>query len=199
MQISGHQIDDFKSERKGITPPLPVILRLVPILLYCSIGVAILMSSIYFIQFRLAIQKRDGHKAQTRSLAAQTQDARNQRTALEAQIKKATDLESWVASARSLQPLIVDIARSMGPRSTIVDLRLDRDADSPAQLKLGIRLGTDSTKQIDTTLEKIAAQKYRAFSPQQTLGRGELDYRATLVWQDPSRTSNAAPPQPPVP
>lgn len=184
MQITGRKIDDFKTDRKGIAPPLPVVLRLVPVMLYCSIAVTIILSLVYLIQYRQSVKKRDAHNATVVSLNAQTQEARNQRTALEAQIKIATDIESWVAGSRPLQPLIVEIANSMGTRSTIVDLRLDRDANAPAQLKLAIKLGTDSTKQLDFTLEKIAGQKYRAFSPQQTLGRSELDYSATLVWQN---------------
>ena len=189
MQVIGRKIDDFKTDRKGIAPPLPLVLRLVPVLFYCSIAVTILLSLIYFVQFQQAVKKRDGHKASTVALNAQTQEARNQRTALEAQIKIATDIESWVSGSRPLQPLIVEIAGSMGARSTIVDLRLDRDPLAPAQLKLTIKLGTDSTKQLDFTLEKIAGQKYRAFSPQQTLGRSELDYSATLVWQNPNQRS----------
>lgn len=195
MQLTERQIDDFKTDRKDIAPPLPVVLRLVPLLFYCSIAVAVILSSIFFIQFRLAIQKRDTHKAQTGSLATQTQDARNQRTALEAQIKKATDIQTWVASSRPVQPLLVEIARSMGPHSSIVDLRLDRGSDNPAQIKLGLKMGTDSTKQLDLTMEKISALNYRAFSPTQTLGRGELDYKATLVHQDPLRQADEEVPQ----
>lgn len=193
MQITERQIDDFKSDRKDIAPPLPVVLRLVPLLFYCSIAVAVILSSIFAIQFQLAVQKRDAHKAQSASLVTQSQDARTQRAALEAQIKKATDIQSWVASSRPLQPLLVEVTRSMGPRSSILDLRLDRDLDNPAQIKMGLRMGTDSTKQLDLTVEKIAALNYRAFSPTQTLGRGELDYKATLVNQDPLRQSEEAP------
>ncbi len=189
MQITERQIDDFKTDRKDIAPPLPVVLRLVPLLFYCSIAVAVILSSIFAIQFQLAVQKRDGHKSQSATLATQTQDARTQRAALESQIKKATDIQSWVASSRPVQPLLVEITRSMGPRSSIVDLRLDRDLENPAQIKMGLRMGTDSTKQLDLTVEKIAALNYRAFSPTQTLGRGELDYKATLVHQDPLRQS----------
>lgn len=183
MQITAKQIDDFKTERKDIMPPLPVILRLVPILFYLSIGVTILLSSLYLLQYRLAEKKRDDHRAMTRQIDARASETAAQRTALEAEIKKATDIERWVASSQPVQPLLVEIARSMGPKSSIVDLRLERDASNPAQLRLAMRIGTDSTKQLDTTLERIAALDYRTFSPQQNLGRGELDYRATLIRQ----------------
>ena len=181
MLLPAKQIDDFKTDRKDIMPPLPVLLRLVPLLFYCSIGVALILGSIFFLQLQLAAQKLESHRTQTGSLEVQTQEAKNQRIALEAEIKKATNIQAWVESSRPIQPLLVDIARSMGPRSSIIDLRLDRDADAPAQLKFSIKLGTDSTKQLDITLDKIAKQDYRTFSPQQNLGRGELDYRATLV------------------
>lgn len=195
MQITGRQIDDFKSDRKDIAPPLPVVLRLVPLLFYCSIAVAVILSSIFAIQFQFAVQKRDTHKTMTASLGAQTQDTRSQRAALEAQIKKATDIQNWVASSRSLQPLILAVTRSMGPRSSIVDLRLDRNPDNPSQIKMTLSMGTDSTKQLDLTVEKIAALNYRAFSPTQTLGRGQLDYKATLVHQDPFNRQNEEAPQ----
>jgi hypothetical protein len=181
VQITDRHIDDFKSDRKDISPPLPVVLRLVPILFFCSIAVAVILSSIFFIQFRLAIQKRDGHQAQTGSLKAQTQESRNQRAALEAQIKKASDVQNWVESSRPLQPLVVEIARSMSPKSSVADLRLERSPDDPSQIRLAMKIGTDSTKQLDLTMEQIALLDYRAFSPTRELGRGELDYKATLV------------------
>ena len=190
MQITEHQIDDFKSDRKDIAPPLPAVLRLVPLVFYCSIAVAVILSSIFAIQFQLAVQKRENHKTATAAVAVQTQDAKNQRTALEAQIKKATDIQSWVSSSRPLQPLILAITRSMGPRSSIVDLRLDRETDNPAQIKMSLSMGTDSTKQLDLTVEKIGELNYRAFAPTQTLARGELDYKATLVHQDPFSHQN---------
>lgn len=197
MLINERHIDDFKSDRKDITPPLPVVLRLVPILFYCSIAAAVIFCSIFFLQLRIGIKKRDDHKAQAASLAAQTQAARNQRTALEAQIKKANDIKSWVENSRPIQPLVVEIARSMSPKASILDLRLDRAADDPAQIRLAIKIGTDSTKQLDLTMEKIAQLDFRAFSPTREMGRGELDYKATLVRKRESSDPDEQPPQSP--
>jgi len=197
MQLDARTIDDFKADRKGITPPLPTILRLVPILLYCSIAVTVLLVSLFLVQYRMATQKRDGHLLQAKTLLGQKDASRNDRSALEIRIKKATDVKSWVAGSRQLQPLIMEITRSMAPKSTIMDLRLERDAASPAQLNLAPRLGPDTTNQLDTTLERMATQKYRVLSPEQQLGRGELAYRATLIRQEPDRQPEA--PLPPAP
>ena len=192
MLINETRIDDFKTDRKDITPPLPVILRLVPLLFYCSIGLAIALSLVFLSQIRAASTKRDNSHAQEASLKVQTQETQNQRTALEAQIKKANAVENWITSSRPLQPLVVDIARSMGPKSSILDLRLDRIPELPSQLRLSLKLATDTTKQLDTTMEAIAKHKYRSFSPVQSLGRGELDYRATLVRQEQVKNGEEA-------
>jgi hypothetical protein len=192
MLIEEPIIDDFKVDRKGITPALPLILRLVPVGFYCSIGVTIILCALFFFQLRLAGVKRDGHKAQVETLKVDAQKARAERTALEAEIKKANNVENWVGSSRVIQPLVVGIARSMGPKSSILDLRLTRVPDNLAQLKLSIKMATASTKQLDATLEEITKHKYRAISPVQTLGHGELDYRATLVRQESTKAGEEA-------
>jgi hypothetical protein len=198
MQINDRQIDDFKSDRKDITPPLPLVLRLVPILFYCSIAVTVILCSIFFIQFRVGIAKRDNHRAQTAVLNAQTQASRNERAALEAQIKKATDIQEWVRGSLPLQPLVVEITRSMAPKSSLLDMRIDRSGDDPSQLRLNLKIGTDSTKQLDITTERIASLDYRAFSPTRELGRGELDYKATLVRRNAEQADDSqAPPKAP--
>ena len=44
----------------------------------------------------------------------------------------------------------------MAANSSIVELNLERDPETPSQLKLGLRLNTDSDKQLDQTLADIA-------------------------------------------
>jgi cell division protein FtsB len=191
MQIIDRQIDDFKTDRKDISPPLPVVLRLVPILFFCSIAFTVIFSALFFLQFRIAIHKRDRHRAQAAALATQTQQSRNERSALEAQIQKATDIQSWVTGSQPLQPLVVEIARSIGPKASILDLRLDRVAEDPSQIRMNLTVGTDTTKQLDLTMERIAALDFRAFSPTRELGRGELSYKATLVRRNEQTTPEA--------
>jgi len=46
-------------------------------------------------------------------------------------------------------------------------------------------MNADSDKQLEDTLAKIEEMHYREFSPTQTRVRGDLDYRASLLWQNP--------------
>lgn len=190
MLISGKDIDDFKTERKNISPPLPVTLRLVPILFYLSIVMGILLNGLFALQLAQATRAKD---QATQELSTTKQDlakVQADRTALEAEVKRASDVATWLESARPLQPMIVNIARSIEPDSSIVELKLERDAENPTQLKLGLRLNGESTKQLDLVLEQIAAQQFRIYTPQQSSQRGEIEYKSTLVWQ-PGGAPNA--------
>lgn len=191
MQIYARTIDDFKTERKDIAPPLPGYLRLVPMFLYLSIVASILLNALFIARFSQAGQAKDISLKQDRQTLADLDAAKKQRGELETEAKKATDMANWVDASRPLQPLIVEIARSMEPEASLMELRMDRDAENAAQVKLSLRLQTDNARQLDQTLQTIANSRFRTYSPQQSMVKGEVDYKATLLWQDAAREQSA--------
>ena len=192
MLIPEARIDDFKTDRKDIAPPLPMIMRLVPILFYLSILFLAVVGSVASLHAKLASDQRNAVLARVEDLKAQIEQAKKDRTALESEIVEATDMEAWVLASMPLQPLVVDIIRSMGPQSEIVELSIERDAETPSQLRLNLKLNTDSDKQLDQTLAVIGSRKYREFNPTQTRAQGNLDYRASLLW-DPNAEQRQTP------
>lgn len=185
MQIVADQIDDLKTDRKDIMPALPMVFRLVPLLFYGAIAFAVIISAVALWNARVATQKRDTIRQKIAGLNTEITTTKAGRAALESKIREATDLENWVLASMPLQPLVVEIIRSMAPNSSIVELSLERDANTPSQLKLGLRLNTNSDKQLDQTLASIKNMDYREFSPTQTRVRGALDYKTSLLWQNP--------------
>lgn len=194
MQISGKFVDDFKTDRKGISPPLPIYLRLLPIVFYLTVFASILLNGLFVLRFGQATKERDDANARDTAVQADLATAQKQRTDLEGEAKKASDIGSWVEGSRPLQPLVVDIARSIEAGGSIEELRLDRAAENPAQIRLSMHLGSDSPRQLDLTLAKISERKFRLFSPQQTLVKGDINYKATMLWQDANRAQTQTPP-----
>ncbi len=173
--------DDFKTERKDITPPLPAILRLVPILFYLTVASSIILCALFLYQLKLA---NDNILAANSGLAeaqAQVATAAAERKELEAQILRATDVQGWVEGSRPLQPLVVAVARSIGEEASLADLKLDRDEESPSNLKLAMRIGTSSATQLEETTDAISRENFRLLQPEQTLAEGQINYRATIV------------------
>jgi hypothetical protein len=188
MQISGSRIDDFKTDRKGIMPPLPMVFRLVPILFYGAVAFLLVIGSVATFQLRHIEGRAAQIQAETSQLQASIEMTKQSRAALGADIRRATDLEAWVLASMPLQSLVVAIIRSMGPRAAIIDLTVERDPETPSQLRLRLRLSADSDKQLEVTLDTIRQMNYREFSPTQTMVRGDLDYRTKLLWDNPAET-----------
>lgn len=189
MVIEPAVVHDLKTERPDVAPPLPTVLRLVPILFYTvTAGVAVLLA-FFALQLRIADSNLAYWQEESNRTRAQLEETKEQRQTVEGSAKRAAEVLSWVEGSRPLQPLVVTIARSIGSASSIEELSLDRDAQSPAQIKMALKLNSDGTRQLNLTLERIAQLNYRTYSAQQQQGRGEMDYRATLLWQDPQRTT----------
>lgn len=184
MQIHAKSIDDFKSDRKDISPPLPIYLRILPVVFYLTVVGSILLNGLFFMNLSQASKNKDLALARERQVQADLATAKKERGDLENEAKKATDILAWMDAARPLQPLMVEIARSIEPDSSILELRLDRDADNPTQIRFALRLASETTRQLDLTLAKISDLRFRTFSPQQSLDKGEIDYKATLLWLD---------------
>ncbi len=185
MLIADTKIDDFKTPRKDIAPPLPMVMRLAPILFYLSLVFLVVVGSVASWRAKVSSDQRNAVTARIESLKAEIEQTKNERAALEKEIVRATDLEAWVLASMPLQPLVVEIINSMGPQSEIVDLTIERDAETPSQLRLHLTLNTASDKQLDETLAVIQGRQYREFNPTQTRVQGNLDYKASLLW-DPN-------------
>ncbi len=185
MLIAETQIDDFKTERKDIAPPLPAIMRLVPLLFYLSLLFLSVVGTVASLHAKFSSDQRAAVNARIDSLKKEIEATKARRSALEVEINEAMDLEAWVLASMPLQPLVVAIIRSMRPESEIVDLSIERDAESPSQLRLALKLNVVSDEQLEETLKSIRDMHYREFNPTQTQSQGNLDYKASLLWQDP--------------
>ena len=155
-----------------------------------AISVALLLlaavGSFASMHIKFASDHLDSLLGRIGQLKKEIEAIKTEKTALENEIQEATDLEAWVLASSPLQPLVVAIIRSMSPQSEIVDLTLERDAETPSQLRISMELNTVSEKQIADTLGVIRELNYREFNSTHTRVQGKLNYTARLLWKDPA-------------
>ncbi len=180
MLIDARKIDDFKTERKDLLPPLPMTFRLVPILFYMSVLFLAVVGSVAIWHARAASQRYQALVGETAALQQQIQQSKSARDQLDERTLEAMDLENWVLASMPVQPLVVEIHDSIQGNSSIVNLTVERDPQTPSQLKLDLVLQTDSEKQLDSILEAVKNLGYRILSPTQSMEKENLKYRATL-------------------
>lgn len=189
MLIDARKIDDFKTERKDLLPALPLVYRMVPILFYLSLLFLAVVGSSALWHSRVASQRYQTVVLESSSLQKKIDAAKTARADLEKGIREAADLENWVLASMPIQPLVVGIIRSMEEDSNIMELTLERDAETPSQLRLALTINTESDGQIDRTLKVIRDLSYREFSPTQSVDQGNVEYRASLLWRRPSEAA----------
>ena len=75
------------------------------------------------------------------------------------------------------------IARSVTGETRLTEVILERNEQLPNQLVLSMKMMGSSIQQVQTIQTNIEQLNYRAYSPQQSIKDGLIDYRSNLVWQ----------------
>jgi hypothetical protein len=135
-------LQDFKTERNDILPPLPAVLKIVPIGF-----VATLLGFLGMVGYSLKEEKVIKGQIEERRLAQVNEQ--NQMVALQAlesslsgEVKQAMEVKDWVASSTEVYPLVMKIARTVSKETTISDLTIGRDEENPAHLKMSLKLNS---------------------------------------------------------
>lgn len=178
-------LHDLKSERDGITKPLPRILILVPIALFLSVGAAVFLNISFLIKKKESEELSAQWKLKAESEYSEKAFTEKQIDLIKNQDRKAEEIIKWINGSKQIQPLALCIARSMGQKSSIEELLLYRDDKNPHQVRIELKFINGGQKQLDVTLSAINSIGYRAYSANQNLAQGgKVDYQATLIWQD---------------
>ena len=196
MKIQHRFIDDLKTERTDVARSLPAYFRVVPVLFYAVVIGGILLSTFFFFLLRNAAASEEQWKSEAAGSKQALVELQSRRALIEQQVRRASDVVTWVEGARNLQPLVVALIRGMEPGSSIAELGLARNPATPTQIKLSLKLNTQGARQLDTILAELSSRNFRTYNPNHTQARGEIDYDATLIYQN-ARSPAPLPPESP--
>ena len=183
MEHFDHPTHDLKTERPDISPGLPDVLKLLPVVFYLALLGSGYLAFTYIMDYgKLSDEKKEWLEVTTDQ--EQLQETLAQETAaVEGENDRAADVVKWIDGARGIQPLGVAIARSAHLDSTIAEVSFERNPEIPSQILFTLVLNDGEADHLDATLSSISDLQYKPYSVNQVKKGSELDYQATLIWQ----------------
>jgi hypothetical protein len=175
---------DLKSPRGEVSQGLPPAYRLVPIAFYLALVGCTAAMCWFEMERRRAVVEALAFSTQAATYQAETARIGGDRARIDTLVVRATGVAKWLEGAVNLQPICVAVSRGAGKHANIIDLSLTRNSELPEQVKFELRMSNANSEVMDATLQGIRDLGVRAYSAQQSTDLDQLDYKATLVWQN---------------
>ncbi len=196
MYIAPQITHDIKTERADVLPPLPNVLRIIPIIFYAIAALSLGLLGLTVYQIRGATVGLESAQKRAQETQRQIEETRAARATLENRAKLAANVLQWVEGATALQPLAVALGRSMGTKAALTELTLSRDEKAPRQIQLALKMQSADALQIESTIEAVRQSSFRPFSAKQSQEGNRVSYEVSLIHQAapvPKEISESAP------
>lgn len=177
---------DLKPDRPDLSPPLPAVMMLLPVLFYLSAVGAVGFGTLF------TVKTKQAQADEQREMEGE-QDVRRQITAIKAEQKvidethaKAKEVETWMDSTQPLMEVVTAVLNSVKSTNTLSSLRLSRTAEKPEHIEMRVEINSGGTIQKEETVQALLKQGYQTFrddliSPNKNDRLGDVTYTATLV------------------
>ena len=179
-------IHDLKNERLDLTPPLPGIMAVLPILCYASILGSVALGSLSVMATKKAIKAEETALAREQEEQAQIALIKTEFTGITEEQSKAKEVESWVKSTNPLMSIMTGIINSIKPGNTLTELKLERTPENPEHIKLGLIINNGGSTQVDETTNALLKLGYQSFGDDTKSANGsspnaDVTFSALLV------------------
>lgn len=179
-------IHDLKNERPDLTPPLPGIMAVLPVLFYTAVLGSAGLAALSMVATKKAIA------AEEAALAADLQEqslitlAQGELAAINTELAKAKEIEGWVQSTSPLMTMVTSIINSVKTGNNLTSLRLSRTPDNPAHVDMTLLINNGGSTQVEDTRNALSKEGYQAFredtkSADRSNRLGDVTYSAVFV------------------
>jgi hypothetical protein len=186
MELKDFTCHDLKTDRPDVSQGLPDYFRLVPILFYLAAIASLVLGGWFALGLKGANESKRHWAAESARLKQENDQLAADTADIEKRNQRAREVVAWMDGAQAVQPLSVAVTRSLDPSVTLSELSLTRNAEIPNQLHFTLKLDGGGPDQLDQTLTSIRAMNFQDYSAQQVKTDDLLDYKATLIWQNPN-------------
>ncbi len=179
-------LHDLKSDRQDLTPPLPAVLRLLPLFFYLALAGAGVLGAHFYLETRKAKDLTALHESNEKEQAAMLEKLRGEQGALDAEFAKAKEVEQWVDSSRPLMTIITSVVNSVKQGNTLSSLKLARSAENPEHVDMTLLINSGGNSQVEETRNALSKEGYQAFKEDTTSTDrnnrlGDVTYSAVFV------------------
>lgn len=178
---------DLKPERPDLSPPLPTIMMVLPVLFYLSAVGAIGLGALFTVKAKQAQadeQTEIDAEAEVRRKIAAT---RQEQKIIDETHAKAKEIEAWMDSTQPMMDVVTAVLNSVSKNNTLSSLRLSRSAEKPDHVEMRIEINTGGTVQKEETVQALVKAGFQTFRDD-LISRGDkndrlgdVTYTATLV------------------
>lgn len=181
--MSDYLCHDFKSPRADASRRLPSTFRFIPIAFY----LATLAGCYFVVMDTIKLRRAENERAAAEQVKAEHEETKskldNERLAIEVEKARAEVVAKWVEGTRVLQPICVQVARTVRGEVRIAEMSLNRNAELPAQIDVAMRLTGADASHVSAVENAFTKLNYRPYSAQQARSKDSvIDYRSTLVF-----------------
>ena len=177
---------DLKADRPDLSPPLPVVMMLLPVLFYLSAVGSVGFGALCLMKIKQAQsdEQREVDSEQTANRTKTTLVA--EQKIIDETHAKAREVETWMKSTQPLMEIVAAVVTSVKPGNTLSSLRLSRSPDKPDHVDMRVEINSGGTIQQQETVQAIIKSNYQTFrddiiSPDKNDRSGAVTYTTTLV------------------
>jgi hypothetical protein len=177
---------DLKPERPDLTPPLPAVMMVVPVLFYLSSVASIGLGALFTIKARQAKAQEQQELAATQDEQRKTGETRSEFQIIEQTNNKAKEVISWMESTQPLMDVVSAVVNSVKQGNTLSALRLSRNSENSGHVDMSVEINTGGNTQQQEIVQALIKAGFQTFKDNLNSGekgdqKGAVTYTATLV------------------
>ena len=181
-----HVIHDFKNDRPDLTPPLPAVMTVLPLLFYGAVVGSLALGALSVMATKKAVAAEEDYTFREQQEQTQTGLIQTELTSITDEQNRAKEVETWIRSTQPLMAMVTGVINSVKTGNTLTSLRLARTPENPEHVEMTLLINNGGSTQVEETRNALSKEGFQAFKEETKSGdrsnrMGDVTYSAVFV------------------
>jgi hypothetical protein len=177
---------DLKPDRPDLSPPLPAIMMVLPVLFYLAAVGSVGLGALFTVETKQAQADEQREIDSEQDVRRQITDTHAEQKVIDETHGRAREVESWIDSTQPMMDIVTAVVNSIKPSNTLSSLRLSRSLEKPDHVEMRVEINSGGTVQKEETVQALVKAGYQTFrddliTRDKNDRLGDVTYTATLV------------------